>query len=501
MKQRPIEPQAVAHAAAMPELARLSRPRDIPDETLTRRLDELEKLVRRDLDMTRYPAKSWVLPHTAPDGGIALDVLVVGGGQAGLAAAFGLLQQRVTNILVIDENVEGDEGPWNTYARMATLRTQKDTGGIEFGIPNLSFRAWYEAQHGQQWDRLYKLPTELWHRYLQWYRKVLDLPVRNKTRLRRLQPAANGLLAAEVEQDGHRSTLWTRTIVLATGIEGNGVRRIPNFIADGVPKQRWAHTHEAIDFAALAGQTVAVLGGGASAYDTAIAVAEQGADVHIFHRETQLVPTNATAWGEFNGFLAHFPDLSLLDRWRFTRKMRMFNTGPPQRTLERAAARPNLIRHPGCSWRGVALSDGGVVVDATDGPLSADFLILGTGYITDVSLVEEIAEHLPLMALWRDVFTPPAGEEDAGLASAPFLGPNFEVQEKLPGTAPWLGAVFNFSRGGSLSMGAMPIGLSGIKFGVPRLVHGVTKRLFVEDVPNYFRGMEVWLDSDAKIER
>jgi cation diffusion facilitator CzcD-associated flavoprotein CzcO len=316
----------------------------------------------------------------------------------------------------------------------------------------------------------------------------------------RLRPA-EGCLRAEVEQDGAAATLWARTIVLATGIEGNGVRRVPAFISDHLPKAVWAHSHEAIDFAALAGKRVAVLGGGASAFDAAIAAAEQGAPTDLCHRDTHLVAANATAWGEFNGYLAHYPDMSLLDRWRFTQKLRRFKTGPPVRTMERAARLANLTVHPGCGWRSARLAEGRVRIEATDGVHVADYLILGTGYVTDVSIVEELAEHAPLMAQWRDVFTPPAGEEDPSLASAPFLGPHFEVQEKVPGTAPWLQAVFNFSRGGSLSMGAMPIGLSGIKFGVPRLVHGVTKRLFLEDVPGYFEGMKVWLESDKMLER
>jgi len=105
-----------------------------------------------------------------------------------------------------------------------------------------------------------------------------------------------------------------------------------------------------------------------------------------------------------------------------------------------------------------------------------------------------------LMALWRDVFTPPPGEEDAGLAKSPYLGTNFETLEKVPGTAPWLNAVFNFSRGAGLSMGPMPAGLSGIKFGVPRLVSGITRRLFVEDASAYFEGMTVWQANDKMVE-
>src|SRR5262249_43211337 len=129
--------------ARMPQLPELTRPEefDAASNLLPRTLAELELLLRRDLDLIRYPARSWVLPRPAPDG-VALDVLIVGGGQAGLTAAFGLLKERVTNILLVDENPEGQEGPWGTYARMPTLRTQKDVGGVDLGLPNLSLRAW-----------------------------------------------------------------------------------------------------------------------------------------------------------------------------------------------------------------------------------------------------------------------------------------------------------------------------------------------------------------------
>lgn len=492
---------SLAHAVTMPQLPELTTAEDFrrePAPPLPRSVDELELLVRRDLDMTRYPAKPWVLPRPAPDGTQALDVLIVGAGQAGLASAFGLLKQRVTNILVIDENADGQEGPWATYARMPTLRTQKDVGGIELGLPNLSFRAWFEVQHGREaWDALYKIPTDLWHGYLQWYRRVSEIPVQNNCRLARFAPAANGLIAAEVECEGVRRTLWARTLVLATGIEGNGLRYVPDFVTAKIPREHWAHTHDDIAFERLAGKDVAVLGGAASAFDNAIVAAEHGAKaVELFHRSAEVQAANPLAWGEFNGYLAHFPDLEPKDRWRFSRQIKIFKTGAPVATIARARRQPNLRIHPGTSWKSAALEDSRIRIEATDGPLIADFLILGTGYALDITVREEFAEHLPLIAFWRDVYTPTAGDEDAALSASPYLGGNFEMQEKTPGTASWLNAVFNFSRGAQMSMGAMPIGLSGIKFGIPRLVQGVTKRLFVSDADAYFEGMKAWQTSE-----
>jgi cation diffusion facilitator CzcD-associated flavoprotein CzcO len=411
------------------------------------------------------------------------------------------LKERVTNILVIDENPEGHEGPWGTYARMPTLRTQKDVGGIDLGLPNLSLRAWFEVQYGRgAWDELYKIPTDIWLRYLAWYRRVLGIPMRNDTRLTGFRPES-GLIACEVVEKGASRTLFARTLVFATGIEGNGARHVPDFIAQNLPRACWAHTHEAIDFASLGGKTVAVLGGAASSFDNAIMAAEHGATVHVHHRAKELRAYNPMGWAEFSGYLAHFPDLPAEARWRFSRAFKRFKMGPPNTTMLRARALPNLHIHAAAHWNALRHDGERIHIDASDGPFIADFVIAGTGYIVDLTVKPELAEHLTLIARWKDKFTPPAGEEDESLAAAAYLGPNFEMTEKVPGTAPWLAAVFNFSRGAQMSMGPMPIGLSGIKYGVPRLVQGITRRLFVADTERYFEGMKAWQESDDVAER
>ncbi|MEM6653841.1 MAG: FAD/NAD(P)-binding protein, partial [Pseudomonadota bacterium] len=76
--------------------------------------------VRNDLETLGVGAPSWVVPRDE-----VYDVIIIGGGQSGMGAAFGLLRERVSNFLIIDENPLGQEGPWGTYARMITLRTPK----------------------------------------------------------------------------------------------------------------------------------------------------------------------------------------------------------------------------------------------------------------------------------------------------------------------------------------------------------------------------------------
>ena len=63
-------------------------------------LDRQAEQVRRDLELLSYPERAWLPPRRTADGQPIYDVLIVGAGQGGLAAAFGLLRERITNILV-----------------------------------------------------------------------------------------------------------------------------------------------------------------------------------------------------------------------------------------------------------------------------------------------------------------------------------------------------------------------------------------------------------------
>ncbi len=88
----PVEAHLRSQIAANLPWGRLQDERalDHPDAPLPRSLDMLEALVRREINISRYAPPAWVLPHEAPDGKPALDVLIAGGGQAGLAVAHGL---------------------------------------------------------------------------------------------------------------------------------------------------------------------------------------------------------------------------------------------------------------------------------------------------------------------------------------------------------------------------------------------------------------------------
>ena len=429
---------------------------------------------------------------------------IVGGGQAGLTAAFGLMQQRVTNILVIDENPEGREGPWGTYARMPTLRTQKDVGGIDLGLPNLSLRAWFEVQYGRRaWDELYKIPTDIWSRYLAWYRGVLGIPMRNEHAAHWLPP---GQRIDRLRRRGEREDAHALDPHAGVRDRHRGQRRAPcaglHHEASCRANAGRTRTSRSIS-RGLNGKTVAVLGGAASSFDNAIMAAEHGASrARASPRRANCAPTIRWAGRSSPAIWRTFRILPPETRWRFSRAAQALQDGAAQHHDEaRTRAARTCTSTPAAHWNAVSFDGARIQIDATDGPLAADFVIAGTGYVVDLTVKPELAEHLAMIATWRDKFTPPPGEEDESLSAAAYLGPNFEMTEKSPGAAPWLSAVFNFSRGAQMSMGPMPIGLSGIKYGVPRLVQGITRRLFVSDAARYFDGMKAWQDSDDVAER
>src|SRR4051812_22385877 len=89
-------------------------------------LEALEKALAYDLKCINYPPPSIKDFSNEEE---FYDVAIIGGGMAGLAASAALFKEGVFNIQVFDQNPEGYEGPWMTYARMKTLRSNKNDMG------------------------------------------------------------------------------------------------------------------------------------------------------------------------------------------------------------------------------------------------------------------------------------------------------------------------------------------------------------------------------------
>jgi cation diffusion facilitator CzcD-associated flavoprotein CzcO len=335
-------------------------------------------------------------------------------------------------------------------------------------------------------------------RYLVWYRETLRIPVRNNVRLLRIDPGIDprgDLLALHLQTPDGPEIALTRKVVLATGIDGAGQRRVPRFVRDRLPAGSWAHTSDAIDFAGVAGKRVAVMGGGASAFDNAATALEHGAaSVDVFIRRTSLPEVNSYRALESAGYWRNFGDLDDALRWRFMRHLLSLPMPPPRDTLDRTLRFPSATVHYDSP-----------VLDAAPGirlrtPLGwhdADFLILGTGFAVDLRARPEFAGIADAIATWGDRYTAPPNETDDAAARYPYVGPAFELVEKSPGAMPGLRNIHLFNAGSLVSMGPVAGGLNGMPFGIPRLIAGISRDLFRAELDTLFTEFASYDEPDA----
>jgi cation diffusion facilitator CzcD-associated flavoprotein CzcO len=465
-------------------------------------LEALAERVRRDLELLDYPRRDWLTPRRTPSDGPIHDVIIVGGGQSGLAAAFGLRRERVNDLLVLDENPLGRAGPWLSFARMRTLRTPKYLTGPDLGIPSLTPRAWYEAQNGEgSWEALRFLPKEAWAAYLDWYRRTLQLPVLPDTRVGALAwdsaARAFAVPCTDTVTGAPRPTLYARRVVLATGIDGSGQWDVPALVSDALPRRLYAHSRWDIDFAALAGKRVAVLGAGASAFDNAATALDHGArEVRLHFRRKTLVDVNPYRWAEFVGFLRHVGDLPDADKWRFILQIVRMGQLPPADTYQRAREHAGFHLQPGSRWRALEARGETVVIQTDDQVFETDFVILGTGFVTDLGRRPELAGIERHIARWADRYTPPEGERHEDLLRHPYLGPGFELTERSPGEAPYLKYLYNYTFGCLVSLGFGGASISGMKYSIPRLVAGITSSFFLEDREQHLESLRRFAEKE-----
>jgi FAD-dependent urate hydroxylase len=462
----------------------------------------LEARVLADLALTAHPHAAWLAPKLGPAGRSALDVLVVGAGQSGIATAFGLMRSQVTNILVLDKSEEGREGPWLTYARMHTLRSPKDYTGPDLDVPSLTYQSWHEARFGKDdWRNLELIPRELWAEYLLWFRRIVGVPVRNGCEVVEIAPAAGGLLAATVQSDAGVEILYARKIVLTTGQEGMGDWIIPEPLRH-LPLSRCVHTAQPIDFAPLRGKQVAVIGAGASAFDNAAAALEAGAAaVHLFCRRAEIQVIQPYRWLTFRGFLRHFCDLDDAWRWRFMRAILEMREGFPQATYDRCARHANFHRHDGAPIEAARETGRGVELQTPRGVFPADFVICGTGIDMNFASRPELKNCAANIAVWADRYQPPMDERSPRLGCFPYLADDYALMERVIGETPWMADIHVFAIASTMSFGPSGSSINAMTTAVPKLVHGLTRSLFRADIERHWASFRTYDVPQAVVER
>lgn len=457
--------------------------------TVPTSLAALAARVADDLLLLDLPAPAWVPPLEA-DGQRVLDVAVIGGGMAGLAVSAELSLLGIAHHAVFDRAPAGQEGPWATFARMETLRSPKTLTGPALRFPALTFRAWFEAQFGRPaWDALGKIPRLQWMDYLRWYRAVLDLPVHNRAALQALRPREDGLLALDLSIDGEPRTQLARHVVLATGRDGLGGAYLPE-VVQGVPRTRYAHSSEPIDFAALAGRRVAVIGAGSSAFDNAATVLEAGAArVDLLFRRDDIPRINKLTGIGSPGLVQGFVDLDPADKWRFLHYSLRSQTPPPRDSVLRVSRHANAFFHSGSPVLALEERDDALWIDTPRGQHAVDFAIFGTGFHADWAARPEFAPFAAHVRRWRDRDDFPPGPDNPELADSPDLGEAYAFRERVPGSCPALARIHCFNHAASLSHGKLSGDIPAISNGAQRLANGIASALFRADRDRHYAAL------------
>lgn len=452
--------------------------------TLTRLADAAARLAALEREAAHQEAlsagdgRSWVGERDGEH-----PVVIVGGGQAGLVLARGLRRRGIDDVVVLDSAPADATGPWTTYARMHTLRTPKDIAWPTWGVPAASPRAWFEAVYGESaWDEIAFFPTVAWQGFLQWYRTVSGIEVVGSTAVTSITPTdADGPLRLHLEGPDGSWILLARHVVLATGIEGAGGRSLPALL-DALPAERVHHTHDAIDFAALAGKRIGILGAGTGAFDNAATALEHGAtsvDVHM--RRPAMPQVSPYRWMEFAGLIENYGSFSDAQKWAFNVHLSAVDQPATQNAVWRAHAFDGFRFLTSSPWRSVEWDGTDIVVTTPHGIHRYDVVIAATGIVADLSRRPELSAVAADAAVWSDRLAPAQIAENPGLAAFPYLDDDFGLVSRSAPEGSALSRIHMFNHGARISQGMLSHQIPGLVGGATKLAAALSRRLFTRD--------------------
>ncbi|MGB0371966.1 MAG: NAD(P)-binding domain-containing protein [Opitutales bacterium] len=477
-----------------------------PEESAA--LVSLTARVRSEIEYFGYYAKPWVKPAIDAGGQPVHDVVIIGAGQNGLGIYHGLRQNGISRCLIIDENSPQSAGNFAQYDRMLALRTPKDLTGLDYGLASLTFRSFWEALYPERdWDSLEKVGREDWSHYLQWYRDTLEIPVQYEHALVRLERENSQTVRVIVKKsEGAELIYYTRSVVIATGFQAETVKRIPMDIIGNTSESLWAHGADPIDFSALRGKRIAILGHGAGSFDSAAMALEAGAAAAtVYYRRKSMPRVNPFRKLELAGLMANFHELDEETRWKIAWLVSHRDQPAPELAMRRVADHPGFSVQPGVGWTALKENDAALEILLSNGETeSADFAIFATGFERRPLERPELQSFAAEISTWEN-FEPPAGYESAGLSGYPRHGSGYELLPNANALDSLASHIFNFSFSSGLDHGPHITSISGIRFSLQRIVTGVSSLLTRLDEDAYFEDFsenpspEAYLDDFPEI--
>ena len=478
------------------------------------KLVEHETLIQEDFKRLNYPVKNWVPSFIGPNNKPVIDVLIIGGGMNGLAAAFALRCQGIQNIRQVDQKEFGQAGPWLNFARMEYLRSPKHLTGPALNIPNLTFRAWWEAKNSNvKWEKLGFIKREEWAEYLEWFEKITNSKIEYNTKVTNIDfvklkntekhklRACYRVNTKNTKDTNRLSTepatndpIYARYIVLANGREGLAQPRVPK-VFKNIKSKNIFHSSEKINFSFFKNKRVFVVGVGASALDNAACAAEAGGSVTVIARAPKMPLLNKMKNTVYPGFAEGFHALEDIEKLTWITHIQNERIAPPKHTVERVEK------------LGIELILGSEVYDIKEVERKfeltifdlksktktfADFIILGTGFVINLKKIPELESFSSNILLWKDVLKSykKGGSSVIEMLEFPYLGKKFEFKSKEVSKQNHLKNFRCFNHAAQLSLGNLANDIPHSNEGAQRLAKGISEDLFEEDKAIHFKNLK-----------
>ncbi|CAM3592828.1 hypothetical protein CCOS865_04065 [Pseudomonas reidholzensis] len=426
-------------------------------------------------------AQDWVLPAT----GLDHDVVVIGGGQSGVAIASALRRAGVARVIVFEANEDPEQfGIWTDTARMRTLRTPKTLAGPDMGVEGLSFRSWFErAFSADAYAALERIDRLSWAKYLSWLRDSTGVVVEYGHRVTAVSLNPSSVELAVVQADGQHRAIDCRYAVLATGFLGSGAPSFPAVLRKALPAHALRHTSESLDFAEYSGKRVAIIGAAASAFDAAGEALERGAaEVRLFARRPALAGGTRWRFTGYEGFdsFFHLPDAL---KWKVQHALRQYAPQPPTESVTRATQHSNFHLHLGADVVAARWEEERAHLQFLQGEYSADVVIAGTGFSVELAARPELSQISDRIVTWDDRFMPGDDQLDSALGRYPYLGKHFEFLDRLDDPA--MSRIRCYNAAAVCSHGRIVGDITSMKYGLPVLVNGLLRSLLLENANVY----------------
>jgi cation diffusion facilitator CzcD-associated flavoprotein CzcO len=196
-------------------------------------------------------------------------VIIVGGGQAGMALAAYLQASNITDYLILDKH-EMAGGAWNSRYDSVTAHTPKFSDNWAFANYPEDFPMWPKRNDLVKWMKSYAAKLRL---NIQYSTNITEVT-------RATGPRGLFTIHLTDNASGNTSTMTCQHVVLAAGIFAD-IPRVPTFPSQSRFKGPMYHTSKHSNAAAMApdvkSKRIAIIGTGTSAHDIAADYVNAGA--------------------------------------------------------------------------------------------------------------------------------------------------------------------------------------------------------------------------------